>query len=89
MSRGLFQQPASAEDEWQLRCSSAVYQFGLQLKELHESNPWPDSPLLPQAINHLKTELWDRGFSQTEIRQAFEGAVADMPRYAAGEEVRS
>ena len=32
------------------------------------------------------TELWDKGFSQSEISRAFEGAIADMPRYAAGEE---
>lgn len=77
------------KDEWQSRSGSAVYQFGLELKELHHSNPWPHLPLLPEAMNHLMTELWDHGFSQTEIREAFQRAVADMPRYAAGEEVRS
>ena len=45
--------------------------------------------MLEQAINTLATELWDRGFSLTEIRQAFEAAAADLPRYAAGQEVRS
>jgi hypothetical protein len=40
-------------------------------------------------INCFVTELWDRNFSQSEIRTAFEGAVLDMPRYAAGEERRS
>jgi hypothetical protein len=35
------------------------------------------------------TELWDRNFSQTEIRTAFEEAIIDMPRYTAGEERRS
>jgi len=35
------------------------------------------------------TELWDRNFSQSEIRTAFEVAISDMPRYAAGEERRS
>jgi hypothetical protein len=76
------------EDAWQQRYDAAVYQFGLALKELHSSNPWPDLPLLPKAMNYLMTELWDQGFSQTEIRQAFDEAVADMPRYAAGEEIR-
>jgi hypothetical protein len=37
-------------------------------------------------INTLMTELWDRSFSQSEIRAAFEAALADMNRYAAGEE---
>jgi hypothetical protein len=77
------------EDEWQSRLGSVVYQFGLALKELQESNPWPDLPVLPHAMNDLMTELWDHGFSQTQIRKAFADAVADMPRYAAGKEVRS
>jgi hypothetical protein len=83
------QDERSPEDKWQDRSMAAVYQFGVALKDLHRSNPWPDLPLLPGAMNHLMTELWDHGFSQTEIREAFEEAVADMPRYAAGEEVRS
>jgi hypothetical protein len=40
-------------------------------------------------INCFMTELWDRNFSQSEIRAAFEGTVSDMPRYAAGQERRS
>jgi hypothetical protein len=79
----------SAEDQWQDQSMAAVHQFGLALKALHQTNPWRDLPLLPRAMNHLMTELWDHGFSQTEIREAFEEAVADMPRYAAGEEGRS
>lgn len=39
-------------------------------------------------INTLMTELWDNGFSQTEIRVAFEEAIRDLPRYAAGQERR-
>jgi hypothetical protein len=77
------------QDQWQDQSMAAVYQFGLAIKELHQSNPWPNLPLLPRAMNDLMTELWDQGFSQTEIRQAFESAIADLPRYAAGEEVRS
>ena len=78
----------SAEDEWQDRSLAAVHYFGLALKTLHQTNPWPELPLLPKAMNHLVTELWDQGFSQTEIRDAFDAAIADMPGYAAGEEVR-
>ncbi|WP_333605184.1 hypothetical protein [Novosphingobium sp.] len=78
----------SAEDAWSTAWLSAVHDASKTLKRLHETNPWPHLPLLPQAINYLMTELWDRGFSQTEIRQAFEEAVADMPRYAAGDEIR-
>ena len=67
---------------------AVVYQFGEALRELHRSNPWPDLPLLPRAMNQLMTELWDHGFSQTEIREAFLDAVADMPRYTGGNEER-
>lgn len=75
-------------DQWQDQSMAAVHQFSDALTGLHKSNPWPDCPLLPHAINHLMTELWDRGFSQSEIREAFDQAIADMPRYAAGQEVR-
>src|SRR3546814_13073083 len=76
-------------DQRQEQNMAAVHQFGLVLKTLNHTNHWPDLPLLPRAMNQLMTELWDHGFSQTGIREAFEEAVADMPRYAAGEEVRS
>jgi len=76
-------------DAWQNQFHDVVRKFGEDLSDLHRGNPWPDHPLLSQAINHLMTELWDKGFSQSEIREAFNAAVADMPRYAAGEERRS
>jgi len=75
-------------DEWQSNWLVAIQKLAATLKELEQANPWPDRPLLPQAMNYLMTELWDRGFSQTQIRQAFQDAVSDMPRYAAGDEVR-
>lgn len=82
------QDNGSPEDRWQDEATAAVYQFGEALTELHRSNPWPDLPLLPRALNHLMTELWDHGFSQTEIREAYLDAVADIARYTAGDEVR-
>lgn len=39
-------------------------------------------------VNYLMTELWDHGFSQSEVRCAFEAALGDMGRYAAGAERR-
>ena len=39
-------------------------------------------------MNYLMTELWDHDFSQTEIRDAFTGALADIDRYADGQERR-
>lgn len=43
---------------------------------------------LEQIVNTLMTELWDQGFSQTEVRRAFMAALDDMNRYAAGSERR-
>ena len=79
----------SPEDEWQNRHMNAVYQFGLAIAELHKTNPWPERSSLDAAMVNLATEFWDHCFSQTEIRRAFEAALADLPRYAAGEERRT
>jgi hypothetical protein len=46
------------------------------------------SDALDAAVNTLMTEFWDRGFSQTEIRNAFAAAMDDMNRYAGGQERR-
>ena len=43
---------------------------------------------LDMIVKGFMTELWDQFFSQTEIRNAFTAALADMNRYAAGEERR-
>jgi hypothetical protein len=80
--------PNDPNDAWQVRFSTVIYDFGVALRELHDNNPWPDRPLLPVAMNYLMTELWDHYFSQTEIREAFETAIADLPRYAGGDETR-
>jgi len=72
-------------DRWQDEWMAAVYRLGEALADKHQSNPWPHIPLLPEAMKYLMTELWDRGFSQTEIRAAFDAAVLDLPGYAIGE----
>jgi len=77
-----------ARDEWQARLCEASYRMSVELRALHDTNPWPDQPVLAQAINTLATELWDRSFGLTEIGAAFEAAAADLPRYAVGKENR-
>ena len=77
-----------ANDEWTDRWLNDVADLGKALAKLHRTNPWPELPLLPQAMNYLMTELWDHGFSQSEIRQAFEDAIVGIPRYAGGVERR-
>jgi len=78
----------AARDDWQTALYEASHHYSLVLKELHKTNPWPDNPALAQAINTLGTELWDSSFSVAEIASAFREAAADLPRYAAGDEVR-
>ncbi len=70
---------------WEAQCVTAAGDFALRCRELYEINPYNEVPL-DSLINTLMTELWDNGFSQSEIRKSFEAAVADLPRYAAGEE---
>ena len=78
----------AARDEWQTQLYEAAYRFSVSLRKLNDTNPWPENPVLAQAIDTLATELWDRCFSLTEIRTAFEAAAADLPRYTAGQEMR-
>lgn len=74
---------------WESRRNRAAWLFGVECRELHRTDPHKEIPVLDILMNALMTELWDGGFSQTEIRTAFELAIADMPRYAAGLEKRS
>jgi hypothetical protein len=77
------------EIPWEEQCDDAAYEFALRCAVLATRNPYNESAPLKGVINTLMTELWDRNFSQTEIRTAFEEAIIDMPRYTAGEERRS
>lgn len=77
------------EVPWEGQCTDAAYEFALRCANLATRNPYNLAAPLSGIINSLMTELWDRNFSQSEIRAAFEDAIKDMPRYAAGEERRS
>ena len=77
------------EYPWEAQCADAAYAFALRCAVLATQNPYRVAAPLERIINGLMTELWDRNFSQSEIRAAFEAAVNDMPRYAAGDERRS
>lgn len=68
---------------------NAAEEFAATCARYHAADPYPgEAAPLDLAINILMTGLWDQGFSQTQIRAAFEAALADMNRYAAGEERR-
>jgi hypothetical protein len=77
------------EGPWEGRCTDAAYGFALRCADLIVQNPHNIIAPLNLIIKSLMTELWDRNFSQTEIREAFQEAINDMPRYAAGNERRS
>lgn len=74
-------------DAWQGRLLSTGYDFAEHCAQLRDTNPF-DEPALEAVAVYLATELWDRRFSQSEIKSAFETAVAQLKRYAAGEERR-
>jgi hypothetical protein len=72
---------------WEGLRADAAWAFARKWADLKSSNPY-EFDALENIINTLITELWDSGFSQSEIRTAFEKAILDIPRYAAGEERR-
>jgi hypothetical protein len=80
------------EVPWERRLTQASFEFGLRCRELRDSNPYGSEPntqpVLEQVMTHLATELWDQRFSQAEIKEAFERAVAALATYCAGEERR-
>jgi hypothetical protein len=75
------------EVPWESRCLTEAHKFSLRCVELRDSNPY-GRPFLDEIIPTLMTELWDRGFNQSEIRSAFERALLELPLYAAGENRR-
>jgi hypothetical protein len=75
------------EIPWEGRCLKEAHAFALRCEELKQSNPY-DRPPLDEIMTTLVTELWDRFFSQTEIRAALEKALTELPIYTAGEERR-
>lgn len=62
--------------------------LALRCRQLRQMNVSVSASALDRIVNCLMTEFWDQGFSQTEIRTAFTAALADMNRYAAGQERR-
>lgn len=77
------------ETAWATRAIEAANGFALACRDLCDKNPGQLPQPLSEILNDVMTELWDQGFSQTEIRNAFMDAVGDLDRYAAGEERRS
>jgi hypothetical protein len=73
---------------WEGRCIFAASDFAGRCAELKRTNPYR-LRALECVMRDLATELWDRGLSQSEIRDAFTAAVdAHLIQYCAGEERR-
>ncbi len=73
---------------WEGQCIDATNQFAARCSELKKQNPYSETDTMKYIADALVTDLLDRFFSQTEIRSAFESALANLPKYAAGEERR-
>jgi len=80
--------PDLTEEPWDAHSITAASNFALRCAAISTQDGHPGNPLR-HIIVSLMTELWDRNFSQTEIRGAFEEAISDLPRYAQGQERRS
>lgn len=73
---------------WEGASAAEAQKFGGLCRQLADENPYPDTPGLTFIITWLTTELWDQCFSQTEIRNAFQKSIDQLPAYGAGEERR-
>jgi hypothetical protein len=70
------------EEERRKAVFYAANVFALACRTFEEHTPAASPKSLVQHMNDLMTELWGNGFSQDEIREAFEDALGDMSRYA-------
>jgi hypothetical protein len=63
-------------------------QFGTACRKLHDTNPWPKTSALDVMMDYVASDLWDRSFSMTEIRRAFQGALDGLATYSGGRDVK-
>lgn len=77
------------ETKWRLDCLELATDFSIECRKVQADRPNQAAPTLEVVLVDLATELWDRGFSQAEIRQAFQAAMDGLPAYAAGHERRN
>jgi hypothetical protein len=80
--------PPQDAEPWGHRYTSVTYEFATQCAKLRDAYPYDDAAALDAIMVYLATELWDRGFSQSEIKASFETAIDLLKPYCAGEERR-
>ena len=73
------------EEERRTAVFYAAGAFASACRTAEEHTPLAAPTSLVHHVNDLMSELWGQGFSQAEIREAFEDAVRDMPRFAVEE----
>lgn len=78
----------TAEERSLFGAYNVAADLAVRCRNLREMRVSVSARALDDVVNTLLTEFWDQGFSQTEIREAFTSALADMNRYAAGRERR-
>lgn len=76
------------ETLWNIQVSDLGHSFLAESRVLSVKIPSGHLNPLANIMMDTLTKLWDFGFTQTEIREAFTKAIADLPSYAAGEERR-
>ena len=80
--------PHTDEDiPWEAGYLRDGHAFAERCAHYRDSNPY-GQPALEAIMVYVATELWDRGFSRSEIKSAFEKGVELLASYAAGENRR-
>jgi hypothetical protein len=78
----------TADEGVYFAATNAAATLARRCSELRDRDSLVDHDPLSHVIKFLATELWDRSFSQSEIKAAFNAASDDINRYAAGQERR-
>lgn len=76
------------EERARFEAYSVAADLAARCRRLTDMKAAVSAHALDDVVNTLMTEFWDQCYSQAEIRGAFLAALADMNRYAAGEERR-
>lgn len=76
------------ETKLRLDCLKLASDLATGCRKMQADHPNQATSTMDVVIGDLVTELWDQGFSQTEILRAFQTAMDALPSYAAGHERR-
>jgi len=77
------EEPLTDEEITYFAAIRATREFAEACARFRAQNGYPDKTPLDELMTSLATELWDRNFSQAEVRAAFERATSALHSYAA------